>query len=149
MRMVIYLVWKIRRIVTLQHAGNLPGVGVVQRAPNKNTKRASDESYRQRWLKASGTTATTVAAKVWRAQEYAHAVMSDGRLARRPLRPIPGIRRLHRHRTRTLPFTPSRTAVTTADQRNFIRKPTAAKRKMEIYFLIFRFCRTIRQLFLY
>lgn len=63
-----------------------------------------------------------------------HVGWTTGRLARRPLRPTPGIRRLHRHRTRTLPFTPSRTAVTTADHRNFIRKPTAAKRKMEIYF---------------
>jgi len=63
--MVIYLPRvKNKTACDVTACGKSPWRWYIQRAPNKNTKRASDESYRQRWLKASGTTAATVAAKV-------------------------------------------------------------------------------------
>lgn len=55
--------------------------------------------------------------------------MSNGRLARCPLRRTPDIRRLHRHRTRSSLHS-IRIAVTTSDKD--IRELTITKRKIEI-----------------
>lgn len=133
----IYLVWKKTDLWSYSMRKISPALVGIYSVHQTTTRNAPATSYRQRWLNVSGTTAA--AAKVWRAKEYAHAVMSDGRLARRPLRPTPNA--ASTVTAHTLPFTPSSTAVTAADQHNIIRKLTAAKRKMEIRFPIFRFCR--------